>query len=121
MVGDLEKRTRQRHGDGGCRDRRIASFCIKHAFPVVLAELGKHITNYSNEIATQSLCKFRDAIGELAFYDGVEKKQQNVHSYLTWRELIHGSYFEIPQFRLMMAETVATVEGFKRRPAFESS
>jgi hypothetical protein len=96
-------------------------FWIEESFPVLPSTLGNHITDYSNEIATQSLGKFRNAIGELAFSDGMENKQQNVLSYLTWRELIHSSYFEIPQFRWVIAEAVASTEGFKRSAEFEGS
>ena len=96
-------------------------FWIKQAYPVLPAELGNQITDYSNGVATQSLGKFRNAIGELAFSDGMENKQQNVLSYLTWRELIHSSYFEIPQFRWLIAEAIASTEGFKRSSDFEGS
>ncbi|MBU2581548.1 MAG: hypothetical protein KJ622_07505 [Alphaproteobacteria bacterium] len=77
-------------------------------------ELGESITGYSNDVAAQSLGKFRNAIGELAFSDGMENKQQSVLSYLTWRELIHSSYFEVPQFRWLLAEAIGSAEGFRR-------
>ena len=96
-------------------------FWIEESFPVLPSTLGNHITDYSNKIASQSLGKFRNAIGELAFSDGMENKQQNVLSYLTWRELIHSSYFEIPQFRWVIAEAVASTDGFKRSAVFEGS
>ncbi len=51
----------------------------------------------------------------------MENKQQNVLSYLTWRELIYSSYFEIPQFRWVIAEAIATTDGFKRSTVFEAT
>ena len=83
-------------------------------------DLGEKITGYSNEVAGQSLGKFRNAIGELAFSDGKQNTQQDVFSYLTWRELIHSSYFEVPEFRWLVAKAIASNEGFKHTPALES-
>jgi hypothetical protein len=85
------------------------------------SELGDKITAYSNGIAVQSLGKFRNAIGALAFSDGMENKEQTVFDYLTWRELIHSSYFEVPEFRWLIAEAIASCDGFKRNSAFEGS
>ncbi|KUO54455.1 MAG: hypothetical protein APF80_10650 [Alphaproteobacteria bacterium BRH_c36] len=96
-------------------------FWLNQSPPSLPLELGEHITGYSNQIAAQSLGKFRNAIGELAFSDGKQNTQHNVFSYLTWRELIHSSYFEVPQFRWLVAESIATAEGFKRGAALEGA
>lgn len=84
-------------------------------------DLGEQITSFSNEVASQSLGKFRNAIGELAFSDGVDKKEQHVLSYLTWRELIHSSYFEVPEFRRLLAEAIVAADGFQRAAGAEPS
>ncbi len=95
---------------------------IKQAPPPLPAELGQQITGYSNGIAIHSLEKFRNAIGELAFSDGRQKdSQHDVYSYLTWRELIHSSYFEVPQFRWLLAEAIASTGAFKRSADFDDS
>lgn len=96
-------------------------FWLEDAPPALPLDLGDKITVFSNDIASRSLSKFRDAIGELAFSDGVENKQQSVFSYLTWRELIHSSYFEVREFRWLLAEAIASADGFKRSDDLEGS
>ncbi|MBU1211347.1 MAG: hypothetical protein KJ587_08755 [Alphaproteobacteria bacterium] len=96
-------------------------FWLDQSPPSLPLELGEHITGYSNGIAAQSLGKFRNAIGELAFSDGKQNAQHNVFSYLTWRELIHSSYFEVPEFRWLVAESIATADGFMRGAALEGA
>lgn len=95
-------------------------FWLDKTPPTLPIELGERITGYSNEVAVQSLGKFRNAIGELAFSDGMENKQQSVLSYLTWRELIHSSYFEVPEFRWLLAEAIASSDGFRRAQGSDS-
>lgn len=94
---------------------------IETAYPALPVGLGERLTDFSNEAAANSLWKFRNAIGELAFSDGLEDKEATVFSYLTWRELIHSSYFEVPQFRWLLAEAIASTEGFARSAAFEGT
>ncbi len=89
--------------------------------PPLPGELSARLTEVSNEAAAQSLWKFRNAIGELAFTDGMDNKQQSVFDYLTWRELIHSSYFELPEFRWLLAEAIAREEGFKPSGSFNDS
>ncbi|MEQ8824944.1 MAG: hypothetical protein RIC14_11280 [Filomicrobium sp.] len=97
-------------------------FWIASVPPSLPSALGQEITNFSNEIAVHSLSKFRNAIGELAFSEGQPKDaERDVFSYLTWRELIHSSYFEVQKFRWLLVEAIATSDGFKRSAAFEGS
>ncbi|MCH9806839.1 MAG: hypothetical protein K0U74_03825 [Alphaproteobacteria bacterium] len=94
---------------------------VKKPFATLPDEVGNQITGYSNEVAVHSLSKFRNAIGELALSEGVDNQGKDPFSYLTWRELVHSSYFEVPEFRLLIAEAIAVNEGFKRSAAYEGS
>lgn len=92
---------------------------IAEGYPALPAELSSRLTDFSNEAAAQSLWKFRNAIGEFAFSEG--DKEKNLLDFLTWRELIHSSYFEVPEFRWLLAEVIAQNDGFKRGPEFENT
>lgn len=95
---------------------------IKPPPPPLPFALGQQITAYSNGIAVHSLEKFRNAISELAFSDGRQKdSERDVFSYLTWRELIHSSYFEVPEFRWLLAEAIGSSGAFKHSATYEGS
>jgi hypothetical protein len=64
------------------------------------AGLRDIITTYSNKAMSESLGKIRNAISDLAFADGGRRSDvaASVIGYLNWKELIHTSYFEVPEF-----------------------
>jgi hypothetical protein len=41
-------------------------------------------------------------------------------SYLTWDELIHTAYFNIPRFRKLVAYAIAQADGFQATEAFKA-
>jgi hypothetical protein len=90
-------------------------------------EIGDKISDFSNGVTAKSLSKFRNAISTLAFSEGSQSKSGLISSYLTWKELIHTAYFEVPEFRKLMAQAIVQTEGFeatdrfKADPDFESS
>jgi hypothetical protein len=90
-------------------------------------ELGDKITECSNQATFQSLAKFRNAISTLAFAEGGDKKTEMVSSYLSWRELIHTCYFDVPQFRKLVAQAISRSAGstpteqFKADPDYEAT
>jgi len=67
------------------------------------------ITAYSNQAMGESLGKIRNAISDLAFADGGRRSDvaASVIGYLNWKELIHTSYFEVPQFCGFMVHVLA--------------
>lgn len=83
-------------------------------------ELGQRITALSNSASAASLEKFRNAISELAFADNENGKADTVLNYLTWKELIHASYFEVPEFRAFVARVLADSDGFSEKPDLKS-
>jgi hypothetical protein len=75
-------------------------------------EIARKITERSNREMMTSLGKFRSAIGELAFAEGQDGQIAKALDFLTWRELIHTSYFDVPEFRKFLAAAISQVEGF---------
>jgi hypothetical protein len=90
------------------------------SFPFLPLAVGSKISDYSNEMSFQSLAKFRNAISTLAFSVDEEGAEGILTTYLTWRELIHTSYFEVAEFRKLLAYAIAEVEGFKAADAFKA-
>jgi hypothetical protein len=83
-------------------------------------ELGDKITECSNHATFQSLAKFRNAISTLAFAEGGDKKTEMVSRYLSWKELIHTCYFDVPEFRKLMAQAISRGEGFAATDRFKA-
>jgi hypothetical protein len=81
-------------------------------------EVGDKITDYSNQASFKSLTKFRNAISTLALSEAQDNSQSVISTYLTWRELIHTSYFEVPEFRKLLAFAIAQGDGFTATPGF---
>jgi hypothetical protein len=80
-------------------------------------EVSEEITDRSNSMATQSLTKFRNAISTLAFSDE-DNKGGVITNYLSWKELIHTCYFDVPSFRRIIALSISQAEGFMPTEAF---
>lgn len=89
-------------------------------YPFLPGEVGDRITAYSNEISFQSLAKFRNAISTLAFAESEESRSGVLTTYLTWRELVHTSYFEVPEFRGLLAYAIGQADGFTAQTGFRT-
>jgi hypothetical protein len=90
------------------------------AYPSLPIEVGDKISDYSNQNSFQSLAKFRNAISTLAFSESEEEGGGIITTYLTWRELIHTSYFEVPELLTLLAFAVGQADGFAAGEAFKS-
>lgn len=93
-------------------------FWITTPHPFLPEGIANAITARSNEATALSLEKFRNAISELAFSDGGQDKSNAVLNYLTWKELVHTSYFEAPEFAKLVAAAISEETGFKPTPEF---
>ncbi len=89
-------------------------------FSYLPADLAEKLSEHSNGVATQSLGKFRNAISDLAFADAKEGDADIVSEYFTWKELVHSSYFDVPEFRKLVAYAIAHSDGFKPTDKFKS-
>lgn len=85
---------------------------MSRAYPFLPSDLGAKIADYSNKNSFLALAKFRNAISTLAFSVDEEGGAGILTTYLTWRELIHTSYFEVEEFRKLIAYAIAHAEGF---------
>ena len=98
---------------------------ITNTYPFLPLEVAGKISDYSNEISFSSLAKFRNAISTLAFSVDEEGNEGILATYLTWRELIHTAYFEVAEFRKLLAYAIgeadafAPTETFRTDPDFE--
>ncbi|MCC7251895.1 hypothetical protein [Hyphomicrobium sp.] len=81
-------------------------------------EVSEAISAHSNQMAAQSIAKFRNAISTFAFAEGEESKSGLIAGYLSWKELVHTSYFDIPAFRKIVALSIGQAEGFAPTAAF---
>jgi hypothetical protein len=75
--------------------------------------------NHGPKAASIAVSKFRGLVGQLAH----KNKEANAFlfsEYLTWDELIHTSYFNVPRFRMLVAYAIATSEGFRPSAAFKN-
>lgn len=86
--------------------------------PTALADL---VTEYSNSMATRSLAKFRRAIGQIASAEPQHSAETAITTYFTWKELVHASYFDVPQFRALLAQALSRIEGLAPSAAFKAS
>ncbi|MCB1509371.1 MAG: hypothetical protein KDJ36_00590 [Hyphomicrobiaceae bacterium] len=81
-------------------------------------ELRDIITTHSNAAMTESLGKIRNAISDLAFADGHSGDMtKTVLGFLNWKELIHTTYFEVPEFRAFIAHILADGDPAANRAA----
>ncbi len=90
------------------------------AYPALPREVGDKIADYSNQNSFRSLAKFRNAISTLAFSESEDEGGGIITTYLTWRELIHTSYFEVPEFLKLLAYAVGHTDGFAAGGAFKT-
>jgi hypothetical protein len=101
-------------------------FWISTSYPYLPADLAACVTTRSNEATSRSLAKFRSAISTLALAadtDATAAASQTgwMASYLTWEELIHTSYFSVPEFASLVAASIAATDGFKPRSEFAAT
>lgn len=85
--------------------------------PVPLADL---VTTYSNAAASLTIAKFRHAIGQIRFAMPPHTADTAISTYFTWKELVHASYFDVPEFRKLIAQAISRSDGFVPSAAFRS-
>jgi pimeloyl-ACP methyl ester carboxylesterase len=93
---------------------------IEREHPPIPETVGQFITAHSDREASLSITKFRRGIGRLNTRSDQEEAERVAEQYFTWRELVHAAYFEVPQFRTLIARIVAGTEGFGATPRFQA-
>lgn len=85
---------------------------IEKSLPRLPAPVADLITNYSNAAASLSIAKFRHAIGQIRFAVPPHTADTAISTYFTWKELVHASYFDVPEFRKLIAQAISRSDGF---------
>jgi hypothetical protein len=85
--------------------------------PTALADL---VTDYSNAAASLSIAKFRHAIGQVRFAVPPHTADTAISTYFTWKELVHASYFDVPEFRKVVAQALSRADGFAASEHFKA-
>lgn len=80
--------------------------------PRLPASIADLVTDYSNTAASRSIAKFRQAIGQIRFAVPPHSADTAISTYFTWKELVHASYFDVPEFRKLVAQAVCRADGF---------
>ncbi len=101
----------------GALDRPVWMEKSPPRLPAALADL---VTLYSNSVASQSFAKFRRAIGQLALAEPRHTADSAITTYFTWKELVHSAYFDVPEFRKLVAQAISRTDGFAPSAAFQS-
>jgi hypothetical protein len=82
--------------------------------------LSDELTTFVNQEAVKSLPKLRQSIYELAFSIGAGRPDSFVQGYFSWNEIIHTSYFDVPQFRKLLGFAISMAKGFKATQSFKN-
>ncbi|WP_045836085.1 hypothetical protein [Hyphomicrobium sp. 99] len=85
---------------------------LEKSLPRLPGAVADIITDYSNEAASLSIAKFRKAIGQIRFAVPSHTADTAISTYFTWKELVHASYFDVPEFRKLIAQAISRSEGF---------
>lgn len=82
--------------------------------------VGGRIAEHSDRAMSDSISKIRSAISEFALNEGPDGQLTAALNYLTWQELIHTSYFAVPEFQKLLARAISETDGFQASTAFKS-
>jgi len=93
---------------------------IDRSPPRLPSAIADVVTAYSNGVANQSLAKFRRAIGQLASAEPRHTAETAITTYFTWKELVHGSYFDVAPFRKLVAQAISRADGFEPSRTFRA-
>jgi hypothetical protein len=93
---------------------------IERSLPRLPAPLADLITDFSNTAASLSIAKFRHAIGQIRFAMPPHTSDSAISTYFTWKELVHASYFDVPEFRKLVAQAISRAEGFAPTDKFRA-
>lgn len=88
--------------------------------PRLPSSIADLVTDYSNAAASQSIAKFRQAIGQIRFAEPKHSADTAISTYFTWKELVHASYFDVPEFRKLVAQAISRADGFAPSERFKA-
>ncbi len=92
----------------------------KAACPYLPPIVSHAISDHSNMAMAASITRIRAAISDFALSQASDGQFASTLNYLSWQELIHTSYFEVPEFRKLVACAIAQADGFAPSAAFRA-
>jgi len=93
---------------------------LTRGFPPLPAEIAEGIETASDRSIATAIPKFRNVVDSLIAADASEVTSDLVADYLTWRELIHTSYFEDESFVRLVAFALCQTDAFQPTQEFAS-
>jgi hypothetical protein len=91
---------------------------LKHGYPPLPLAVAYGIEQASDYAIGSAIPKFRNIIDSLTAADTAEATSNVIAEYLTWRELIHTSYFDQEGFVKLIAFALCHTQGFRPTAAF---
>lgn len=88
-------------------------------YPPISEPVSGELRRDSDQAAEQAVPKFRNAIGKLAAFTPEDDMSDFLSDYLTWKELIHTSYFDNLHLRKLVAFALTKMEGTRATEAFQ--
>lgn len=99
-------------------DARKTPFGVTQAPPPPLpTEIAHLISKFSDDEAIKVLPRLRGVLKDMALAEGGAANPDLITEYLSGYELIHTSYFRLPEFRKLIACIIANGDGYRRSPA----
>ncbi|MBA2125717.1 hypothetical protein DLM45_05695 [Hyphomicrobium methylovorum] len=93
---------------------------LTHGFPPLPAGIADGIETASDRAIGTAIPKFRNVVDSLIAADTSEATRDVIADYLTWRELIHTSYFEDENFVKLIAFALCQTDAFRPTENFAS-
>ena len=81
-------------------------------------KLSNELSSDSDREAANSIAKLRAIVHQLMFFSNTEDVRKAVGAYLSWKELVHTSYFANSRFRKLVYYILANSDGFKPTEPF---
>jgi hypothetical protein len=97
-------------------DAGIWPVWLTRGYPPLPQPIAGEIERASDAAIGLAIPKFRNLVECLTGADSAEQSSDLLADYLTWRELIHTSYFDDERFTLLLAYAVARLPGFREAP-----
>lgn len=84
------------------------------------SELATEISNVCDAASARLLSQLRRGWNDLIFRSPAGFDPTSLADYLTWKELIHTTYFRIPRFHKLLAYAILESAGWRATSQFES-
>jgi hypothetical protein len=93
---------------------------LSRGYPPLPEWIAADLEQASDRAISEVIPKFRNIVGNLTEADTKQATADVLADYLTWKELIHTSYFDQDRFIKLVAFAISQSGGFKSSPAFIS-